>query len=230
MKIIALFIGMIFAVAGWSQTPSGKIQTTFPSTTTNPLPAPQQKTTHRETYVKREPPPLLPQQLTYFHPGIIVNRNGRWEGADNLLNISKNIGVFIDVLQPEKDPIHINSEEIKKKVEGLFARAGIFPTTLATSNQPPLPAFLIKILLYPIGGGYVAYCEGRLFESVSLNRFSMDAFMAFQAITWQRQSLIVAPQDKLIEYLESQVEQIAHEFIDVNKTFDERKRMFMQQN
>lgn len=161
------------------------------------------------------PPTLIPEQADYLHPGILVNMGGKWEGSDHLLNISSNIGVYVSIVKPENEVLNVSEMQVKKDIENIFTLSNIKPQILVTPGKPPLPAFEIEIFVYPIDKGYVACCSGRLFESVILERFKMDTNMAFQAITWEKQHLIVSPKEQFASELTKTVQDIA-------KTFGER--------
>lgn len=209
-------------------TPSKMSSTTQPSSTIQGpqhLEKPQSKPTP-PTYT---PPPVIkaapqiPQQAEYLHPGILVFLNGKWEGSDHLLNISQNIGVYVTIVKPEAETLGITQEQLQKKVEGLFTQGGIKPVILTAQGQPPLPAFEIEIFIYPVEQGYAACCSGRLFESVTLNRFKMDPGMAFQAITWEKQTLIVGPKSTFADQLSQIVESIASSFIERYQAYEKLK-------
>ena len=165
------------------------------------------------------PPKLIAEQATYLHPGILVNLRGKWEGSDHLLNINNNIGVYISIIKPEGENLNVTEGDLKKEVESIFTLAGIKPQTLVAPGKPPLPAFEIQVFVYPIDKGYVAYCSGRLFESVSVDRFKMDSNMAFQAITWEKEHLIVSPKDQFVDQLTRTIQ-------DIGKTFGERFQVY----
>lgn len=165
------------------------------------------------------PPPVqptreVPQHAEYLHPGILVNVGRGWEGSDHLLNLPHNIGVYIKILKPELGNLEINEQELQRQIETIFGEADIKPLTIAASGKPPLPAFEIEIFIYPIEKGYAAFLDGRLFESVVLDRFNMDSNMAFQAITWEKQNLIISPKDKFGEQLSKAAEDIALAFVE----------------
>ena len=229
---LCVSLAVLSANASFAQVTTSKMTTTtHPSSTIEsmkPLHKPPTKTVQPTAPLTLppmiKPPPLVPQRLTYLHPGILVYRNGIWEGSDHLLNLSHQIGVYVSLLKPENEALAISEAEIKKLVEAIFSRVGIQPLTLAPQGSPPLPAFEIEILMYPISRGYVAYCGGRLFESVTLERFVLDHDMAFQAITWDKETLIVGPKAKFIDQLKSTVQEIAEVFADHFQTYERIKR------
>lgn len=172
----------------------------------------EKKQAQVETVAKVVLPDQIPKSLDYFHPGILVFKDGTWQGSDYLLNLSQNIGVYISILKPQNETLEITEEQIKKSVEEVFAKANIKPFTLAYEHQAPFPAFEVEILVYPIEKGYTACCNGRLFESVTLPRITLDEGMVFEAITWEKRSLIVGPQAKFAEQLLANVKEIAEAF------------------
>ncbi len=165
-------------------------------------------------------PRPTPKNLSYFHPGILVLEQGQWRGSDHLLNLGNQVAVYVEIVKPEGDKLAISQDTIQRNVQALFNSAGLNSVTLAGPDQPPLPAFQIKIFLYPVEQGYSAFCEGRLFESVILKRFNLDPGMAYEAITWQRQSLLVTPSDKAIELIDKQVNEITASFLEIFQFFD----------
>lgn len=172
------------------------------------------------------PPPVkLPQQVarvaSYFHPGILVFQEGAWLGSDQLLNVPKNIGVYLTVVKPEDLKLEISENTLRVHAEEVFQKNGIKTQTLAFEGAPPLPAFEIEVFVYPIQKGFVASLNGRLFESVSIDRFKLDPNMAFQAITWEKQSLLVAPTEQFSAELEKSIKDIA-------ETFAERFRSYQK--
>lgn len=170
------------------------------------------------------PPSLFNEEAEYLHPGILVNLGGKWEGSDHLLNISNNIGVYVSIVKPENEELPTSDAQIKTEVDNIFSLANIKPQILVTSGKPPLPAFEIQIFVYPIERGYVAYCSGRLFESVVLERFKMDPNMAFQAITWEKQHLIVTPKEQLGDQIIKTVQDIARTFSERFQVYDKIKK------
>ena len=117
--------------------------------------------------------------------------------------------------------LDFSSDQIKKEVESILSGVNINPNILVASDAPPLPLFEIEIFIYPIDKGFAASCQGRLFESVKLDRFNMDPNMAFQAITWEKQNLVISPKSLFQEQLTN----IAKE---ITSSFAERYRIYEQ--
>lgn len=168
------------------------------------------------------------QQAEYLHPGILVNLSGKWEGSDHLLNVPSNIGVYVRIFKPESETLDVTEAGLQKEVEAIFNDANIKPLTLTTAGKPPLPAFQIEVFVYPIEKGYAAFIDGRLLESVVLARFEMDANMAFQAITWEKQSLIISPKAKFVDHLKQAVQEISQVFVTRFQSFEKLKRSALQ--
>lgn len=178
---------------------------------------------------KAAPKPLVMGEASYFYPGTIVLRNGSWVGGDNLLNLPKEIGLYVNIIKPEKDNLSIEEEALLQDLKKIFAKANIVPKTEVVAGQPPLPFFQVQILLYPIDRGYAAACEGRLFESVELKRFMLEpSGMAYQAVTWQKSSLVVSPSSQIKDQLKKDVEDIVQSFADRYQAFENIKRELSQ--
>lgn len=69
-------------------------------------------------------------------------------------------------------------------------------------------------MINPIEKGYVAYCGGRLFEEVHLDRVVLDQQTAMQAITWETESLILSPKEELAYQIEKTVDTITNTFVE----------------
>jgi hypothetical protein len=227
---LAIFLSFLVLTDSWGDINSAKMTSTTQSSAEiqgmTPLEKPQQKSTPPITPLPPpvKLPPLVPQHAEYLHPGILVYLNGKWEGSDHLLNLPNNIGVYVTIVKPEGDTLDISQLQLQKEVEAIFEQANIRPLTLAYEGRPPLPAFEIEIFLYPIEKGYAASCEGRLFESVSLDRFKMDPNMAFQAITWEKQALIVGPKTGFAAQLTKTIQEIAGAFIERFQAYERMKK------
>ncbi len=227
------FLCMVFHAFGQLPSPANmsstiksasKIEKQYPSG--NLQPHPSSKVEESLALPPVKPPKIISQQAEYLHPGALVFLNGRWEGNDHLFNLSHNIGVMISITKPENEAIPISIAQIKKGVEEIFNIANIHPQILTFEGEPPVPVFEIKIFIYPIEGGYAIYCEGRLFESVILERFKMDNHMAFQAITWQKQTLIVSPKSQIAEQIQKNVQEVASTFTQRFQNYERIKNHF----
>lgn len=170
------------------------------------------------------PAPPQPATATYLHPGIIVFHDGSWQGSDHLLNLTKDIGVYVHVIKPNDVDLGVTDAQIKKVVEDVFKTVNINPQTIVSPGQAPLPAFEIEILAYPIEKGYAIAIDGKLFESVQLDRFQLDQNMAFQAITWEKKTLQVGPTFNISEQVLKSVQDIAAAFAERYKAYEDIKK------
>lgn len=161
---------------------------------------------------------------TYFHPGILILKDGNWNGGDYLFNLSNQIGVNISILKPENSEIRLNEDAILKKIEGTFKSGGISPNTLMEEGQPPVPFFYVQILIYPAGNVIAAATKGALYESVTLKRANLEGNTAFQAVTWERESLIVSPPENFEEQLLSNVMETVDAFVDRFQFYQQFKK------
>jgi hypothetical protein len=227
-SILSLLIA--HPVMGQQPTPAKMSSTTQPSPTIKTMPhfePPQSNAPIAPKPTVPAPvqlPVPIPQQAEYLHPGILVFFNGMWQGSDHLLNLTNNIGVSVSIVTPENEILSINEMQIQREIISIFSRVNIRPQTLAPQGKPPLPAFEIEIFVYPIERGYTACIAGRLFESVVLERFKMDPNMAFQAITWEKQNLIVAPKEQFSEQVIKTVQDIATTFAERFQAYENLKR------
>lgn len=220
-----------FALEGSSSISSGTSGTTTGSSTMQHTPLLEKATPKQQPHTTASPtapvvatPQSAPLEATYFYPGIIAYRNGTWVGGDNLLNLPKNIGLYINIIKPSSDTLEINEEQFLRDAQRIFEKANIAPRIMATSGQPPLPFFQVQVLLYPVERGYAASCEGRLFESVNMQRVILEqSGMAYQAVTWQKSSLIVSPKEKILDQLKVDIEDIVQSFADRYVTFENIK-------
>lgn len=199
---------------------------TIPATIPPPMTQQQPGTTTppAQQPAKRAPVQPIQQVATYFHPGILALQDGKWVGTDQLLNLSRFIGVYVEEVKAPKVALPLSPDDIKKRVEAIFSQGGIYPINMVPPTAPPLPAFHIRLFVYPLGRGYVVFCEARLLESVQLARFSFDPNTAFQAITWQRESLILAPAATAVDQLEKLVDEMALSFVSVYRNYEQKKR------
>ena len=87
----------------------------------------------------------------------------------------------------------------------------------------PLPFFHVLIMINPIEKGYVAYVGTRLFESIDIKRSGaqLDQQTAFQAITWERQLLLITAKEDLLAQVNSSVDELTTEFLNRYKYFQQ---------
>jgi hypothetical protein len=168
-------------------------------------------------------------QRFYPNPGIVANRDGRWVGSDHLYNLTSKIDIVVEFFTPPNVVLPVTKEAIKTTITEIFKKARITPPAEVSYDKPPLPFFHMLIMVYPIEKGYVAYCEGRLFEKIELERVKPDEQTAMQGITWESQNLIISSKEDLANQLIKSVEEIATAFADRYR-FYEDIRMEIQRN
>lgn len=169
----------------------------------------------------------------YMLPGITAIKNGKWVGGDNMYNMPNNIGVGVEIVKPVGKPLPISSSAIKARIAALFERSGITPQPEGKAPSAPLPFFHMLILIYPIEKGYVAALNGRLFEAVTIPRIILEKSNTWQAITWEKQDLIITSGDLLVEQVNLAIDDITTNFIDrytfYEKIYEQTKRQLQRE-
>jgi hypothetical protein len=168
-------------------------------------------------------------QRFYPNPGIVAFRDGRWVGSDHLYNLTNKIDIVVEFFTPPNVVLPVTKEAVKTTITEIFKKARITPPTDLLLDKPPLPFFHMLIMVYPLEKGYVAYCEGRLFERIELNRVKPDEQTAMQGITWESQNLIIASKEDLANQVTKSVDEIATAFANRYR-FYEDIRMEIQRN
>lgn len=208
--IIALAIGL-----------SVEASTPLPSTTKGskslkeetPAPPPPPPAPYKPE-VETKKPALEEVKAVYFHPGVVANLNGLWQGGDQLLNLPKEVSLSISILKPNELSVNLSEEILHTEAQELFSKNGLSTKALTSPNTPPLPFFHVEVWVYPIERGFVTFCQARLFESVTLSRFHLEANTAFQAITWEKQLLQIVPSSQLTTSLSSSLNELITSYID----------------
>ncbi|MFA6915787.1 MAG: hypothetical protein WC222_05275 [Parachlamydiales bacterium] len=165
-------------------------------------------------------PGLYPEGgVQYTHPGIVVlDEGGSWSGSDNIYNISDHIAVGVEIVVPDEGAFPVRAELIKERVKSILQSAGITPQAELSNNKPPLPFLNIVLIAQPINKGYAVYCAGNLFEQVENKRVQIDNG-TFQAMTWDRQHLLVAATEELPFHINQCVDDIAYAFVKLYRYF-----------
>jgi len=160
----------------------------------------------------------------YPNPGIVAQRGGAWVGSDHLYNLTNKIDIHVEIFKPENVDLPLTEEMIRSRVADIFKKGGITPIAEEVAGDPPLPFFHVLIMIYPIDKGYVAYCEGRLFEKVRLERIRLDDLTVLQGITWESQNLIVSPTNMIGEQISNSIDEIADTFVERYRFYEEIRR------
>ena len=175
-----------------------------------------------ELNIDEQTPPAREMNV-YTHPGIVVSQGGKWIGSDHLLNLTKKIDVVVEILKPEGTRLPFSEESLEKKVEAVFKKKDFDTTASTLSAMPNIPFFNILLVVYPIEKGFVALIDGRLMESIDPKRVKLDKDTDFQAITWEKKTLIVAPTDEFEAVVEKTMEEILKTFFERYEFFEKMK-------
>lgn len=163
---------------------------------------------------------------TFFNePGIIFSEDGKWQGSDLLINLSDDIGIYTEIVTSGEDTLKLKQEDISNLIKEKFRKAGLKTRDPFLGGAQPHPYLHFLIYVHPIDDkGYITYCQARLFESVKLNRLPpLEKGAVFQAITWEKDSLLIAPQDSAIFLIEKTLGNVADEFIERYRYFEQLK-------
>jgi hypothetical protein len=154
------------------------------------------------------------EEPTYTFPGLLAKIGNRWVGNDYLYDLHRNIGVVVEVITNEGREIPVDKEGLKEMVKEIFMHVELVPESLASENTPPLPFFHILIFVSPAENSNVAFVSGRLFEDALLARYGLDPIGTWQAITWEKQDLVITSPLQFSEQLKKSVANIAQTFAD----------------
>lgn len=149
----------------------------------------------------------------YTYPGLVAKIGSRWVGSDYLYNLNKNIGIKIEIVKQEGKEISIDEEGLSQLVAEIFQGAGIVPESLASADSPPLPFFHILIFALPADNMNIAFVSGRLFEDALLARYGLEPIGTWQAISWEKQDLVVTSPLQFEDQLRKSVAGIAATFV-----------------
>ncbi|MBN9378782.1 MAG: hypothetical protein BGO14_03780 [Chlamydiales bacterium 38-26] len=175
-----------------------------PPTQAQPLPSP-----------KRPLPPVSSKDSgpPFTLPGIVALKGGQWEGSDNLYNLSPNVGIYIEIVKPEGKKIEIDEAALKSHIQEIFSRGGINPNAMHAPGLPGFPLFHVLILVDTVEQFVVASCSCRIFESVGLQRVIIEPGITYQAITWEKQELLITAKDNFEPLLLKSLEELSGAFV-----------------
>lgn len=178
--------------------------------------------------VKTQEPPKVAKSLNvYTHPGIVVSQDGRWVGSDHLLNLSNKIDVVVEILKPEATKLPFTEESLEQYVEAAFKKKDFETAASSSSAMPNIPFFNILLVIYPIEKGYAGLIDGRLMESIDPKRVKLEKNTEFQAITWEKKTLVVAPTDEFEGIVTKTIDDILATFFERYEFF-EKLRLKME--
>lgn len=156
----------------------------------------------------------LPGSAPYIYPGVMVEKNGIWNGYDNLLYVGNQFSIDVNVIGPEGYDFPVAEEILYNRLSSILGSVGITSQRAKGFQKPQLPMFSLVILTYPLEQGNTAYIGGRLIEEVTLKRLPLDKEALYQAITWEQKNLIVSDKGKFIDTVVQTVDQIVKSFAD----------------
>jgi hypothetical protein len=187
---------------------------------------------------------VLQEGKEYSYPGLVIFNGQEWQGSDNVYNISKFIAVgadiSVDASENEAQNFPIKAAETRERIKAIFQNAGITPyannntnflnypasanSNMSTVNaytalKPPLPLFMVVIIAQPINRGYAVYCAANLFEEVDVKRAQYNEG-TLQAITWERQHLIVGASEEIGLLVNKCIDDLAYGFVKVRRYFE----------
>lgn len=174
-------------------------------------------------YLVKVPPSGHFGQPTFLSPGLVRFSNDRWVGSDYLYNISPNIGVAVELVLPPELSGLIHKERVREEIEVIFSSYKITPFSEAVGDLPPLPFFHLIAFVAPVRDSYVLTIAGRLFEEVKFTRLDYQLPGTGQAITWEKQELIVSSRSQVIERLREGSRDIAILFAGRVKYFNRQQ-------
>ncbi len=146
----------------------------------------------------------------FAEPGIVtVNENGA-VGTDHLYNVPANIPVIVEIVKSDNITLGVTDGQIQSIVESYFQKSGIQPQA---KPGPPFPFFQVLVMVLPTSDGMSAYCSGRLFESVTLNRVILPPEVYFQAITWETQTMVSSSKEDIDKQIQSVCIEMTEKFL-----------------
>lgn len=156
---------------------------------------------------------------TYLFPGMVGLSKRLWVGSDYLFYLQNNIGVVIELIadkqvKSDEGKVLVVESKLKADAEAIFRKVGINPQSYSIDNAAPLPFFHILIMMYHADSKIFASVSGRLFEEAMPARLNLDSPVGtFQAITWERNEILITSAPQFPEQLELLVKNICDSFI-----------------
>lgn len=147
---------------------------------------------------------------SFTQPGIVTVKENGAVGVDHLYNVSQNIPVIVEIVKSDSISLGVTERHIQSIVESYFQKTGI---ELQAKPGPPLPFFQVLVMVLPTSDGMSAYCSGRLFESVTLDRVILPAGVYFQAITWETQTMVFSSREDIDKQIQSVCIEMTEKFL-----------------
>jgi hypothetical protein len=128
----------------------------------------------------------------YISPGVTTYQQKRWVGSDHLLKLQTPIRVAVKVSAQEDVPVVADQEIVQTVLETLQGEEIAVTTDFGEGTFKPFLHFLILAL--KVSEVVTFSIDERLFEDVQSDRARLGEEMTFQAVTWNYQSLHIAPE------------------------------------
>lgn len=198
------------------QVPTPTINKPAPPASTTPTTAPNIR--------PAEPfPSTQPIGAIFTSPGVATLQGGRWVGSEHLYNLDKDFGVVVEIIQPPGLNLGLSETLIRDKVIALLSSAGLHPRTTLSTKQTPLPFLHILLMINPIERGYVVYFAARMFEAVKVDRTNLRVDLTWQAITWEKQEMLIFGTEQLQTELFKTIDSMISSFNDKIKSYQNLK-------
>lgn len=163
------------------------------------------------------------EEPTYLYPGLVRFSIDRWIGSEYLYDLPSDIGVVVEVLVPKELSTMFNTVKIKDDIHAVFKGVGITPMAQSIGNQPPLPFFHLLAYVLQVEDAYALSISGRLLEAVTLPRTNFQLAGTWQAITWEKQDMVVSSKTQITEQLYETAKEIAMLFAEKVSYFKKRR-------
>ncbi|MCB1114046.1 MAG: hypothetical protein KDK62_04755 [Chlamydiia bacterium] len=173
---------------------------------------------------------LISAPPVYTRPGIVTMQGGVWEGSDHLLNLKGPLNVVVEILKPKNVEIPLSVETIENKIITEFKKMDLVNGNDFSSPTPGIPFFNVLIVAYPVEKGYVALVDARLMEVVDPYRVKLDPRTYFQAVTWEKKSVLVAPSDEFVQTVDKTVDDLVKAFLERVEYFQDLRRKLDQKD
>lgn len=165
-----------------------------------------------------------PPSISYTLPGIVGSGGAGWVGSDHLLNLTNKLYVNVDIIKSDDVQLPFSQEEARAIILGALEKADMETSFVQDEPGPPLPYFNLLLMIQKIEGGYAVSIQGRLFEAVTIKRVILPESITFQAITWEKQNLIITPSQQFRAEVFKSIQEVAGIFVSRVEYFDKQKK------
>ena len=166
---------------------------------------------------------VIPTRQIFTFPGLIGIENGNWAESENLYNLPKGIEIYVELVKPDSLELPFDTHAISKQIREIFIKDRLTPVSTAPLSDPALPLYHVLIFVDKLDRAMVLYISCRLFEGVKLDRLSLPKHFVFQAITWEKQNMVVASPADIPKQLESNLQEMTQSFLQLVTHFNQIK-------